>query len=126
MLCQRLQVERLRADGRELLQQSALAAARCAADDAEGKTRGKRRQIRDHVPSIGAVAALELLWTPSDTRQNMCHRRASIAAAPAVDQWLPRLRLVRKLGLQMARNVSRHIHGTTSACLERGLLPIHC
>ncbi len=103
-----LQIEDLSAEAVQRLQQAALARSGQPAHDAQAVAPRELRQLRHHGAAVSLVAALEPMRVPADLSQDVHHRLAALAAAPAVDQRPPRLRLVHEAGLDVLRDVARH------------------
>jgi hypothetical protein len=114
-----LQVQHLGALRGEGFEQAALAAAGGAADDAEiQNARRQHRKLFDHVLAPGLVAALQAMRIPADFAQDVAEGAAALAAAPAIDQRPPGLRLVQKVALDVVGDVARDQRRTELLRLE--------
>ncbi len=103
------QVDHLRALFVQYLQQAALAAARGTAQHVdEVEALGQGGQLGVHMAPVILVAALELRDGPADTRQDVRHGAAAVAAAPAVDEGLPVVRVAQKTLFDMPCDIFRH------------------
>ena len=117
-----LQVQHLRAGGRQRAQEAALAAAGDPADDLEAQGRGRFVQALQHEAPVGPVAPLELPDPPADAAEDLRHAAGALPAAPAVDQRAPFPGTVVELFLQVARDVARHQRRAGFPGRERGHL----
>ncbi len=109
MVRQRFEIEHLRSCHDQLLQQATFAAARRAADDPETKLLRKLVEFGDDSSPKRPIATFELSRRPANAAEDVRHRGAAIAAAPAVDERPPRLRFVGEAAFQMVRDVARYI-----------------
>ncbi len=89
------------------------------------KHRGQSGQISHDASSGRAIAAFKLTRLPADTSENVRHRTAAVATAPAVNERPPCLRHRVKQSFQMQRDIARDVRSAATARLERRLLAIH-
>src|SRR6185369_727018 len=119
MLCDALQIERLRACVGQRPEKLTLAGTGQGAYHPEAVPCRLHGEPRDDMAAVRAVTAVELYGPPSDLVQHMRDRAAALSAAPAIDQRLPFARLLGEYGLQHFRDVARDQRRTEPARLER-------
>jgi len=116
---QRFEVEYLGSCVGQRLQQAALAAAGGAAHHAIAELRRQTGEFGHHMPPISLVTAVELHRCEADFLQDMRHRPAAAAAAPAIHQRTVRFWFAGEPGFQMLCDVARHQRGADFFRLER-------
>ena len=126
MIRQRFQVQHLRALGGQRMQQPGFARAGWAANDLVAVARGELRQIRHQRRPERLVAAIEQRDLEPDLVENQGQRAAALAAAPAIQQWLPFLRLAEYVALDMRGNILGHQRRAELFGLELADLLVLC
>ena len=115
-------IEHLSATRAQCPQQPALARTGESAHRAPFEVRGKQREVRNHLPAIRAVAAIELRDAPAYLVHDVRERTAAAAAAPAVHQRPPRARPACEAILEMAGDIRAHERRADFLRFERGNL----
>ena len=105
---QRFEIEHLRAFARQRLQQTAFAAAGGRAHDAIVQPGRQAGELGDDMPSIGLVAAIELHRGEADFLQDVGHRPATAAAAPAIHQRAIGFGFVGEMVFEVLGDIARH------------------
>ena len=119
-----LEVQHLLAESRERLQHARLGAAGGAAQHAQVERRAHLFEHLHHMAAIGLVAAGQLLRVPADLAHHGDHGAAAHAAAPAVDEGRPAFGHLRKLLLDVTRDIGRHQRAADAPGLEGAVLHV--